>query len=30
MKMMGKYALDPEAIKEVVTIFVDDFELFQG
>ncbi len=27
MKMMGKYALDPESIKQVVTLFVDDFDL---
>ncbi len=27
MKMMGKYALDPETIKQVVTLFVDDFDL---
>jgi hypothetical protein len=27
MKMMGKYRLDPKSIREVVPLFVDDFEL---
>ncbi len=27
IKMMGKYSLDPEFIKQVVPLFVDDFEL---
>jgi hypothetical protein len=27
MKMMGKYRVDPKSIREVVPLFVDDFEL---
>ncbi len=27
MKMLRKYSLDPEPIKQAVTLFVDDFEL---
>jgi hypothetical protein len=26
MKMMGKYRLDPKSIREVIPLFVDDFE----
>ena len=27
IKMMGQYTLDPESIKQVLPLFLDDFEL---